>query len=49
MEISFSHQGFEGRVFVSVASTLAPEILGARQGALDLANCTATVEFSGRG
>ena len=45
----FTLYGQPGRVNVSVAPTLAPEILGARQGALDLANCTATVEFSGRG
>ncbi len=49
MELSFTLYGQRGRVIVSVAPTLAPEILGARKGALDLANCTATIEFSGRG
>jgi hypothetical protein len=49
MELSFTLYGQRGRVIVSAARTLAPEILGAHKGALDLANCTATVEFSGRG
>lgn len=49
MEIPFSYQNHKGRVVVSVEKTLSPETLGARDGALDLANCTAKVEFAGRG
>lgn len=49
MEMSFSHQGYKGRVIVSMATTLAPAALGARKGALGLANCTATIEFAGQG
>lgn len=49
MEINFSYQGNKGRVVISVEKTLEPGILGARDGAVNLANCTATVEFVGRG
>jgi hypothetical protein len=49
MEINFSYQGNKGRVVISVEKTLEPAILGARDGAFNLANCTATVEFAGRG
>ncbi len=49
MEISFTHQGHRGRVIVSVATTLEPAALGAREGALGLATCTATIEFAGQG
>ncbi len=49
MEFTFSHQGHKGRVVVSVERTLAPEIPGARDGAIGLANCTATIEYAGRG
>ena len=49
MEIKFNHAGYNGRVLVSVEKTLKPSILGAPESAIDLANCTATVEFDGRG
>ncbi len=49
MEIPFEHQGNKGRVLVSVATTTAPGDLGARDGSVGLANCTATIEFTGRG
>jgi hypothetical protein len=49
MELSFTHHGHRGRVIVSVATTSEPAILGARDGAIGLANCTATVAFAGRG
>ncbi len=49
MEIFFTHQGHSGRVMVSVATTMAPAVLGARDGAIGLAHCTATIEFAGRG
>jgi hypothetical protein len=49
MEINFSYQGNKGRVIVSVEETLEPAILGAREGAFNLPNCRATVEFAGRG
>jgi hypothetical protein len=49
MELPFTQQGHRGRVVVSVATTLVPAALGAREGAIDLANCTATIEFAGRG
>ena len=49
MEISFTHHGHHGRVIVSVATTSEPAVLGARDGAIGLANCTATIEFAGRG
>jgi len=49
MEITFKHQGYKGRVVASVERTVDPEILLADEGAIDLANCTATIEFAGRG
>jgi hypothetical protein len=49
MELSFTHHGHRGRVIVSVATTSDPAVLGQREGAIGLANCTATVEFAGRG
>ena len=49
MELNFSYQGNNGRVVVSVEKTLELVVLGARDGAVNLANCTATVEFAGRG
>jgi len=49
MEISFTHQGHKGRVIVTVETTLTPAILGARESALGLANCKATIEFSASG
>lgn len=49
MEITFVHAGYKGRVLVSVEQTLTASILGAPDSAIDLANCTATVEFEGRG
>jgi hypothetical protein len=49
MEIPFSHQGHNGRVVVSVEKTIEPARLGARDGAIGLASCTATIEFAGRG
>lgn len=49
MEIPFRYQGYEGRVMVALEKTLETNILGARDGAIDLANCRATMEFGGRG
>jgi hypothetical protein len=49
MELSFTHHGHRGRVIVSVATTSDPAVLGQREGAIGLANCTATVAFAGRG
>src|SRR5919206_1265038 len=49
MEISFTHQGHQGRVIVTMETTRAPAVLGAREGALGLRNCKATVEFSASG
>jgi hypothetical protein len=49
MEISFTHQGHKGRVIVTIETTLSPVILGAGDGALGLANCKATIEFSAGG
>jgi hypothetical protein len=49
MQINFSYQGNKGHVAVSVERTLAPAVLGARDGAVNLTNCTATVEFAGHG
>lgn len=49
MEIPFTHQGQHGRVVVSVQTTRDPAAVGARAGALGLANCTATIEFSAEG
>ena len=49
MEIPFMHKGYKGRVTAFVERTTDPAIWGAWQGAKDLANCTATIEFDGRG
>ena len=49
MEIPFTHHGQTGRVRVVLEATLAPDTLGARDGAMGLANCKATVEFSADG
>jgi hypothetical protein len=49
MEISFTHHGQKGRVVVAVETTLAPSVLGVGDGAVGLANCKATVEFSAGG
>lgn len=49
MEIPFTHQAYGGRVIVRLETTLAPTVLGAREGALGLANCKATIEFSAEG
>jgi hypothetical protein len=49
MELPFRYQNYDGRVVVSLEKTLSPATLGARDGALNLANCTATVEYTGRG
>ena len=49
MEIPFTYQGHNGRVVVSLEATLTPATLGARDGALGLASCKATIEFSADG
>ena len=49
MEISFRYQEHDGRVAVSVERTLVPASLGARDGAINLANCKATIEYAGQG
>jgi len=49
VEIPFRYRGHEGRIVVSVEKTQSPATLGARDGARDLANCTATIEYAGRG
>lgn len=49
LEIPFTHQGYQGRVLVTVTTTTEPEVLGARDGSLGLANCTATIKFPGYG
>ena len=49
MEIPFTYQGSQGRVIVLQERTLEPAILGARQPAIGLANCKATVEFPAGG
>jgi hypothetical protein len=49
MEFTFSHLGYKGRVVAFVERTVDPAIVGAHEGAIDLANCTATIEFAGRG
>jgi hypothetical protein len=49
MELTFSHLGYQGRVSVLVEKTVDPAILGAWEGAQDLANCTATIDFDGHG
>ena len=49
MELPFTHQGHQGHVIVTLENTSEPAILGARQGAVGLANCKATIEFPGSG
>ena len=49
MEIPFTHHGQTGRVIVALEATFAPTALGARDGAVGLANCKATIEFSADG
>ena len=49
MEIPFRYLDHEGRLIVSVETTLEPSMLGARDGAMNLANCRATIDFSGKG
>jgi hypothetical protein len=49
MEIPFTYQGYGGRVVAFVKRTTDPALQGAWDGAKDLANCTATIEFEGRG
>ena len=49
MEITFNHLGHPGRVMVTVERTVDPAIVGAHDGAIGLANCTAKIEFAGRG
>lgn len=49
MEFKFHHLGYQGRVVAFIERTVDPATLGAWEGAKDLANCTATIEFEGRG
>lgn len=49
MEFIFSYLGYKGNVVAFVERTVDPAVLGAWEGAQDLANCTATIEFDGRG
>ena len=49
MEFTFHHLGYQGRVVAFIERTVDPALLGAWEGAKDLANCTATIEFEGRG
>lgn len=49
MEIPFTHQGHNGRVIVTVETTLLPATLGVGDSALGLANCKATIEYSAGG
>jgi len=49
MEIPFTHQGHQGHVSITLETTLEPAILDARQSAVGLANCKATIEFPARG
>jgi hypothetical protein len=49
MEFTFSYLGYKGRVVAFVERTVDPAMVGAHEGAIDLANCTATIEFAGRG
>jgi hypothetical protein len=49
MEIPFTHQGHQGRVIVTQETTLEPALLGARERAVGLANCKATIEFAAGG
>ncbi len=49
MEFPFTHQDHQGQIIVTLETTEQPAILGARQGAVGLANCKATIEFPGGG
>lgn len=49
MEILFSHHGHQGRVTVTVETTLSPATLGVGDNALGLAHCKATIEFPADG
>jgi len=49
MEIPFTYQGHKGHVIVTSETTLEPADLGAREGAVGLGNCKATIEFSASG
>ena len=49
MEIPFYYRGYHGQVRVAVEQTVDPSGLDAWEGSMDLANCTATIEFTGRG
>jgi hypothetical protein len=49
MEIPFIHHDRPGRVIVILETTLEPASLGVWDGALGLANCKATIEFSAGG
>jgi hypothetical protein len=49
MEFMFHHLDYQGRVVAFIERTVDPAMLGAWEGAKDLANCTATIEFEGRG
>jgi hypothetical protein len=49
MEISFMHLGYQGKVNITVEETLEPADLGARKGALGLANCRAEIIYPGKG
>ena len=49
MEFTFHHLGYEGRVVTFIERTTDPALWGAWEGAKDLANCRATIEFDGRG
>jgi hypothetical protein len=48
-EMPFTHQGYQGRVIVTLETTLDPEDLGAREKAVGLANCEAIIEYPGGG
>jgi hypothetical protein len=49
MEFTFHYLGYQGRVVAFTERTVDPAVVGAWEGAKDLANCTATIEFEGRG
>lgn len=49
MEFTFTYLGYKGRVVAFIERTMDPALLGAWDGAKDFANCTATIEFDGRG
>jgi hypothetical protein len=49
MEIPFTYHGQKGRVIVTSEATLTPAAVGAHDGAIGLANCNATIEFSANG